>query len=88
MNRREFIRLVSAGIVALLLPFRVSTGGVRSDSAAVGVSHRFDILPVEDISGEPSLRNVRRILKLPVRSVEIVAPENPPWERIVVLARV
>ncbi len=88
MSRRDFIRLISMGMVALLFPFRIVTGEIIDESNEVKSLPRFDIFPLEDISGEPSYRNARRILKFPVKSVEVVVPENPPWERIVVVARV
>jgi len=88
MSRRDFIRLVSMGMVALLIPFRVSAGRTMDKSSEENSLPRFDIFPLEDISVEPSYRSARRILKFPVKSVEVITPENPPWERIVVIARV
>ncbi len=87
MKRRDFLKLVSVGIVVLLLPAKMSAGKSPGKSEGEPRS-RFDIFPIEDTSKEPSRRKARRILKFPVKSVEIIAPENPPWERMVVLAKV
>ncbi|GEM_PF-6777749 len=88
MSRRDFIRLVGMGMVLVLLPLRFSAENTLDWRVEEEDSPRFDLFALEDISGEPSRRGIHRILGFPVKSVEIMAPENPPWERIVVLARV
>ncbi len=88
MSRRDFIKLVFMGTMALLLPLNVSPVDASDRLQNGESSSGFDVFPLEDISPYPSGRDVRRILEFPVKSVEIIAPENPPWERIVVLAKV
>ncbi len=88
MRRRDFIRLVGMGMVLVLLPLRFPSENTLDWRGEEKDSPRFDFFALEDVSGEPSRRGIYRVLGFPVKSVEIMAPENPPWERIVVLARV